>query len=271
MFRTPTVCAVILTFNSCSGVRNCIEAVKKQTRSPETTLVVDNHSEDKTAMFLDSIKNSVPHLVVIRTSENLGPAGGFHTGMKWAFDQGYDYLWLLDDDSVPEQRCLEILLDHLHAADAIAWPLNIDENGMKSRYGAWRGELIPREVIDRGGLPNKDLFWGVEDTEYFIGRLRERHHIRRIEVMEAVVHFKQANVRKTATWHYYYRSRNMVYYRLWVQSPRRIRKLMGRLVRLWGKAILKEDRKFKKTLYMGIGIYHGLLRHLGKTIDPAKE
>ncbi len=42
----------------------------------------------------------------IRTDENLGGAGGFHRGVKAAYDQGFDRIWLMDDDVVPAPDCL---------------------------------------------------------------------------------------------------------------------------------------------------------------------
>ena len=264
-----SVCAVVLTFNAVDRLKKCISAVFAQTRLPEQLLVIDNHSSDGTQLYLESLQTSMPALKVVRTTENLGPAGGFHIGMKLAFDEGYSYLWLLDDDSVAGARCLENLLAHLgDSKDGIAWPQNIDETGRQTNYTAWRGELLPREVVERGGLPNKELFWGVEDTEYFMGRLQGIHRIRRIIVPEAIVHYTQKNLRKSATWPYYYRARNMVYYRVWVQRPARIGRLLSRLIRLWGRAVLKEDRKLKKTGYIMWGIWHGMNRRLGKTIEP---
>ena len=47
---------------------------------------------------------------MITTEENLGGAGGFHRGMQAAYEQGYDRIWLLDDDVVPAPDCLSVLL-----------------------------------------------------------------------------------------------------------------------------------------------------------------
>ena len=266
----PKICSVTLTFNDLSNLQNSVVAIQSQTRKPDTILVIDNHSSDGTQEYLEALRLQVPQLKFVRTSANLGPAGGFSLGMTWAFDQGYDYIWLLDDDSIPAPNCLEILYQELGArTDTIIWPLNIDETGRESWYPSWRGELLSRQIIERGGVPNKDLFWGVEDTEYFIGRLRQKHDIQSIYTRQAVVHFTQSNPRKNSTWHYYYRPRNMVYYRLWVQHPRKYRKLITNLTKLWLKAMLREDHKLKKSRYMLLGIGHGLRRQLGKTIDPA--
>ena len=46
-------------------------------------------------------------LQVIRSEENLGGAGGFHLGVRAAYDAGWDRIWLMDDDVVPAPDCLE--------------------------------------------------------------------------------------------------------------------------------------------------------------------
>ena len=40
-------------------------------------------------------------LLLITLPENMGGAGGFHEGIKYAFEHGFDYIWLMDDDGVP--------------------------------------------------------------------------------------------------------------------------------------------------------------------------
>lgn len=44
------------------------------------------------------------------TGSNLGGAGGFHYGMRWAVEANYDYLWVMDDDCFPKTDALEKLL-----------------------------------------------------------------------------------------------------------------------------------------------------------------
>ena len=37
----------------------------------------------------------------INTGSNLGGAGGFSFGIKQAVQQKYEYLWIMDDDTMP--------------------------------------------------------------------------------------------------------------------------------------------------------------------------
>lgn len=37
------------------------------------------------------------------TGRNLGGAGGFNFGVRKAYEAGYDYIWLMDDDTIVEK------------------------------------------------------------------------------------------------------------------------------------------------------------------------
>jgi len=46
----------------------------------------------------------------ILLGENKGSAGGFGAGVRAALNAGGEYLWLLDDDNVPEKEALDVLM-----------------------------------------------------------------------------------------------------------------------------------------------------------------
>ena len=70
-------------------------------------IVVDNASTDHTKTVLDGDRG--PAAQVIRPEENLGGAGGFHRS-EAAVEQGFDRIWLMDDDVVPAPDCLGVLI-----------------------------------------------------------------------------------------------------------------------------------------------------------------
>src|SRR5690606_27933775 len=51
-------------------------------------------------------------IIHIRLPENTGGAGGFHEGVKRAYNDGYDWIWLMDDDAEPLEDALEKLLPY---------------------------------------------------------------------------------------------------------------------------------------------------------------
>lgn len=268
------VCAVVVTFNGLPRLARCLPALEAQGLGLGGILIVDNHSSDGTAEFLASSRLRLgSKLHVLRTEENLGPAGGFNVGMAWAFERGFDHVWPLDDDCVPEPGCVAALVAALGpSTHAIAWPRTVDEWGRETFFPALRGVLVPRQVIAAAGLPRTDFFFGLEDTEYFSWRLVKQHGVASLRVAGAVVHYTAANPRKRAPWVYYYRPRNMVYYRIWIQGRKgrltHARKLARGLAKLALRALLREDKKLQKLGFMCLGTWHGLLGRLGKTIDP---
>lgn len=48
-----------------------------------------------------------------------GGAAGFHEGMKRAYEEGYDWIWVMDDDALPHADALEKLLAHREEAEVL--------------------------------------------------------------------------------------------------------------------------------------------------------
>jgi len=46
-------------------------------------------------------------------------AGGFHEGVKRAYDEGYDWLWLMDDDVEPVPDALSTMLSYSSVSECI--------------------------------------------------------------------------------------------------------------------------------------------------------
>jgi len=184
----PGVCAVVVTFRRAALLQECLHALKSQTRPPERILVVDNASGDDT---LEILAREFPSVEVLPLPENVGGAGGFHAGMKHAYEAGFDWLWLMDDDGRPAPDCLQLLLD-AGTFPGVRVPLQQDSTGQLYGVSLWRrgevdvtsrlaqtgeaitgkflfrfvGPLIAREVVARVGLPNAGFFIWFDDIEY---------------------------------------------------------------------------------------------------------
>jgi len=48
----------------------------------------------------------------VRKFENDGGAGGFYEGMKQAYEPGFNWIWIMDDDCIPTETALEELNKH---------------------------------------------------------------------------------------------------------------------------------------------------------------
>lgn len=103
--RNP-IAAIVVTYNRLELLQQCVKALRAQTAACDI-LIVDNASTDGTAQWLAS----KPELNYRNTGSNLGGAGGFNFGMRWAVEAGYEYVWVMDDDTLPKPDALQKLLE----------------------------------------------------------------------------------------------------------------------------------------------------------------
>lgn len=100
----------ILSWNTVDITPNAIDSLLRQSFLP-TILVIDNGSEDGSyeqfdAKYGDKIK-------LIRNKKNLGFSGGANTAFKWAKENGFKYVALLNSDAVAEEDWVKELLSSI--------------------------------------------------------------------------------------------------------------------------------------------------------------
>ncbi len=174
--------AVVVTYNRKAVLQKCLDALLSQTRPVDRIVVIDNASVDGTADMVADIYGSVDRIAYHNLGENRGGAGGFHFGVRLAFSAGFDWIWMMDDDCLPTQDCLSILIDNIGENDNFYSPvvLSLEDRktvlwGLKvsARTGnhavksiPFNGLLVHRNVIEEIGLPEKNFFIYGDDTEY---------------------------------------------------------------------------------------------------------
>ncbi len=236
------VAVVVVTYNRADLLEGMLAGLTALERQPDAVIVVDNASTDHTREVLE--RATTPGLITVRTTENLGGAGGFHLGLKTAYDKGFDRMWLMDDDVVPAPDCLTRLLEH-DASGLIAVredragalvekaavrfdlrnPLAIRPKtaSIETTYGvrsampatvevenvAFEGFLVRREVIDDVGLPDPSYFIFYDDVDFAIRARRAGHHIYAVRdaVLVRQLDFDQQH--DLAGWKGYFMYRNL--------------------------------------------------------------
>jgi len=98
------VAAVVVTFNRLELLKQCLRSLRNQTRKPDEIFVINNNSSDGTAEWLSHQAD----LTVI-TQKNSGSAGGQHTGIKTAYEKGFEWCWCIDDDCIAKENALQKL------------------------------------------------------------------------------------------------------------------------------------------------------------------
>ncbi len=297
------VCVVVVTFNRKDLLRRCLLALQPQVGPDDRILVVDNLSTDGTRDMLDT---EFPELERLDLPVNVGGAGGFNAGMRWGYERGFEHLWLMDDDGVPQSDCLQKLLE-VEERPSVRVPIQRDSGGRLYGISAWRdrnvdvteeivsggipavgrymfsfvGPLIPRAVVDQVGYPNAEFFIWFDDYEYSL-RIIDRTSIPVVALTDTTFHHDmgersrvvrflgKTSVRSdVAPWKIYYGIRNPLY------TLTRQRKKPKELL-LFGvvnarlmlmDAVYGPDRWLRIRMRM-LGAADGVLGRLGKRVNP---
>ena len=121
-------------------------------------------------------------------------------------------------------------------------------------------------------MPNRDLFWWIEDTEYLQWRLPRIHGVPAHRCPEAqVIHGGGPRRSPRPPWMLYYEVRNTLWYRIHVQDTswrRRVGRSLRVVLSTGIRTLLVEDRKLHKLRLVVRGIVDGLRGRLGRTVVP---
>ncbi len=213
------ILAHVHTFNDELVIDDCIASLTSQTYPIEEIIVVDNHSMDGTLdrKFPDKV-------TVLPQEENLGTSGAIPIGMEYAYSKGYDWIWVLDADSVPDNDALEKLIARYEgfppeqrekvgfiASLPVYLPsLKPQHGGIYSKFGIvgvrpdedapyypcafniWSGCLYRMKMVRSVGYPNKDYFldWG----EFEYGHRVLRNHFDGYIDQKSVLYHNTAGV-----------------------------------------------------------------------------
>lgn len=191
------VYALVVTYNRKALLIECLNAILAQSRMPDKIVVIDNASTDGTnELFCKGGMFGGQIFQYIKTDKNSGGAGGFYLGIKQTYSE-CDYIWLMDDDTIPNPHTLKGLCDsfeqvggkvsffastvfgpkgepmNLPAIDNSVtengyadWYFNLDKQMVKIKSATFVSLLINTEAVRAVGLPLDWYFiWG-DDTEY---------------------------------------------------------------------------------------------------------
>ncbi len=205
------IAAVVVTYNRITYLKECLNSLRNQTFRPDKIIVINNNSTDGTTQWLDN----QPDLMVIH-QQNLGGAGGFYSGLKTAYELGFGYIWVMDDDVEPALNCLEILVnsfkDFGNDYDVLLPDRYYDkEKQFRWRYGnqfnftnpfrglgigkgisasddlnkkilpivafSFEGPIFKRVVIESIGDVEKNFFINHDDTDYSIRTINAGYRV----------------------------------------------------------------------------------------------
>ena len=234
------IAAVVVTYNRKELLNQCIEKLLKQEKCSCDVIVVDNASTDGTQEMIINQYN-ISKVIYINTGTNLGGAGGFQFGVKKAVLLGYEYVWIMDDDTLPEKNALFELFEVdkelegkwgflssvAYWTDGNICRMNIQKRTIfrhigkreyNSRFSSIKmcsfvSLLVKSSVVQEVGLPIGEYFIWTDDYEY-TGRISSKYSCYMVpesKVIHAMkkhtrVNFATDDISRINRYHYIYRN-----------------------------------------------------------------
>lgn len=110
MKNLPEISIITVNYNGLKDTCELIESLQKQVSLPYEIIVVDNASKRNEAEIL---QQNYPHIIAIRSENNLGFSGGNNLGIKEAKGK---YIFLLNNDTCIEEDTFHYLIKSLESS-----------------------------------------------------------------------------------------------------------------------------------------------------------
>ena len=117
------VLSIIVSYNFEPWLDKCLSSLLESSY-PTDVLVVDNASQDHSAA---RIRQAYPQVKLIESRENLGFGKANNLGFRYALEQGYDTVFLVNQDAWLKAGCLSELMEQDYPEDiGIISPVHYD-------------------------------------------------------------------------------------------------------------------------------------------------
>lgn len=193
------IIAIIPTYNRKKELEELLKTITN-VNEIKKIIIVNNNSNDETKFFLKKIEKENKNIISLSLKKNIGGAGAFYYGIKYAFKtfyEDFDFLYLIDDDCLINKKTVNSLLNSFlklntfskigFVSSAVYWVNNeICEmnqpnttwdflkfynkiknfHPIKIESNSFVSILIPKYVFLDVGLPIKDFFIWYDDVEF---------------------------------------------------------------------------------------------------------
>ena len=97
---------IIVTYNGMKWLERCLSSLIASSVASDV-FIVDNGSTDGSQ---DYIRSNFKDAIFIQSEENLGFGKANNIGLQYAYEKGYEYIYLLNQDAWVEETTFEILI-----------------------------------------------------------------------------------------------------------------------------------------------------------------
>lgn len=262
--KDESVCVLVVTYNRVNTLLKTLQGIMNQNKKINGIFIFNNNSSDNTEkelrdrgfikrneeispnkLYSTSLKGIRIHYYYNET--NLGGAGGFAKGIGMVLKLNYNYLWIMDDDVLPEPDCLEIIRKEMVRNDALVGiPNRTDDNFVdkacvdidfsdyhkfwtemrKSKIAGpfkkdsiivndmpFEGPVINMQLIHKVGVPDSGFFIEYDDSDY---AQRLQNYSKIVFATKAILHRQLARKSEGGkkampyNWRNYYKIRNNI-------------------------------------------------------------
>lgn len=190
--KEPKIGIIILSHNTSKYTIDCIESIRRKTiyQNYEIILVENGSDEEHKKILREKYNNNA--LYFLDSPTNLGYGGGMNHGIRFAMQRKYDYLLLLNDDTIITQD---------NWLDELVNPFRVIDNiGMVSPMTDYASHAH-QDISHHGGMPHgnyvetHDLIYvcvllpvhiineiGYFDEQFYIGGYEDNDYSLRIKI-----------------------------------------------------------------------------------------
>jgi GT2 family glycosyltransferase len=309
MGSASSVAVILLNWNGYQDTYECLKSLETLSYSNFHVFLVDNDSSDDSFTKLKKDQESGKFnvgLTCIQSGGNLGCAGGNNVGIKRAYEQGFDYYWMLNNDTYVDPDALSTLVEVIendkkvgivgskiyYADTKLLWfaggsvnpyigtskMIGIEEED-KGQYDEQKevdfivgcSMLFSREVIGSIGYLEEDYFIYYEDTDWNLRAKKAGWKI--VYVPTSIIYHKESSSTKSSDlspYYAYYLIRNGY---LMVSRVNANYKWMAfmylfiRILKFHILYVLKSNNKIRRSSMILKGAFHALTNKRGQYIN----
>ncbi len=270
----PLVVIIILNWNNTSETINCIESVNSLKYSNFKVIVIDNASFPNP---IEQLHKEYPDIEIIQNKKNYGYTGGNNIGIKRALELGAKFIWLLNNDAIVEENCLDALIreatndpqiglvspvicavdnkDYLIYCGSFIDTSNQKRestNNLEMLY-EWRlskskrimlwgtALLLSRTLVERIGLLDDNFFAYYEDMDYSLRSINAG--FKDLIVVNAKIFHQNMNAGLRKPHYYYYMTRNEYYF--WMKHLPKKNKI--KFARKYWANVIKQAAEYRNS------------------------